>query len=31
MVALIIAATGFWFWFLIIAGPGSSIVPGQGQ
>jgi hypothetical protein len=31
VVALIIAASGFWFWFLIIAGPGSSIVPGQGQ
>jgi hypothetical protein len=31
VVALIIAASGFWFWFLIISGPGSSIVPGQGQ
>jgi hypothetical protein len=31
VVALIIAASAFWFWFLIIAGPGSSIVPGQGQ
>src|SRR3954470_24613551 len=25
VVALIIAATGFWFWFLIWNGPGSSI------
>ena len=31
VVALILAASGFWFWFLIISGPGSSIVPGQGQ
>jgi hypothetical protein len=31
VVALIIAASAFWFWFLIIAGPGSSIVPGQSQ
>ena len=31
VVALIIAASAFWFWFLIIAGPGSSIVPGRGQ
>ena len=25
VVALIIAATGFWFWFLIWNGPGSSV------
>jgi hypothetical protein len=24
VVALIIAATGFWFWFIILNGPGSS-------
>jgi hypothetical protein len=28
--ALIIVASAFWFWFFIISGPGSSIVPGQG-
>lgn len=26
VVALIIVATGFWFWFIILNGPGSSIV-----
>jgi hypothetical protein len=31
VVALIIVASAFWFWFLVISGPGSSIVPGQGQ
>jgi hypothetical protein len=25
VVALIIAATGFWFWFIILNGPGSSV------
>jgi hypothetical protein len=25
VIALVIAATGFWFWFLIWNGPGSSI------
>jgi hypothetical protein len=29
VVALIIAATGFWFWFLIWNGPGSSIWSSQ--
>ena len=29
VVALIIAATGFWFWFLIWNGPGSSIYSPQ--
>jgi hypothetical protein len=26
VVALIIAATGFWFWFIILNGPGSSVI-----
>src|SRR3954468_708063 len=26
VVALLIVATGFWFWFIILNGPGSSIV-----
>jgi hypothetical protein len=26
VVALIIVATGFWFWFIILNGPGSTIV-----
>jgi hypothetical protein len=31
VIALIIVATGFWFWFLILNGPGSTIVPGREQ
>jgi hypothetical protein len=31
VIALIIVATGFWFWFIILNGPGSSIVPGREQ
>jgi hypothetical protein len=26
VIALLIVATGFWFWFIILNGPGSSIV-----
>jgi hypothetical protein len=26
LVALVIVATGFWFWFIVLNGPGSSIV-----
>ena len=26
LIALIIAATAFWFWFIVLEGPGSSIV-----
>jgi hypothetical protein len=31
VVALIIVGSAFMFWFLIISGPGSSIVPGREQ
>ena len=31
VIALIIVATGFWFWFIVLNGPGSSIVPGREQ
>jgi hypothetical protein len=31
VVALLIAGTAFLVWFLIIAGPGSSIVPGRPE
>jgi hypothetical protein len=31
VIALIIAASAFWFWFIILEGPGSGIVPGQEQ
>jgi hypothetical protein len=26
VIALLIVATGFWFWFIVLNGPGSSIV-----
>jgi hypothetical protein len=31
VITLIVVATGFWFWFIILNGPGSSIVPGREQ
>lgn len=26
VIALIVVATGFWFWFIVLNGPGSSVV-----
>src|SRR4051794_13055795 len=31
LVPLVIVGSAFMFWFLIISGPGSSIVPGREQ